>query len=1020
MTSVDLTEAQHAAVAHPATPLLVVAGAGSGKTHVMAARIVYQIRHGLPAESVLGLTFSNKAAGNLRARIVRELGAGEDVTVSTYHGFGASLVVAHRELLGLADDLRLLDRAQSFQLLLDVFDEFRFVVRKTGMPLGIVRDALILKSRASDHLVSVTEIEADCAAIAGDDDLPAVLRDTATKRAELLPLIRSYNDRKQQLGLLDHDDQIAMAVRLLEQNPHIAHDLRDAHPFVLLDEYQDTNFAQRRMLERIYPPGSAITAVGDDMQSIYAFRGAHVRNLFHFGHHFGTLTDPVKLEISFRNGHRILELANRIQAQVPSAQIKTLLPGPRAPEGNVTCFLAADEREEAQEVARLCLAAHCVATPWNEMAVLCRKRRLIAPVVDALMEAGVPVEVIGMGGLMMRPEVVELVAWLEVLALVDPSVATLRLLTGNRYRIGVRDLSVLARGGGLLAALNQLDTISDLSAEAYQRLGRFVQERHELRQAAQRLSLVELCQHVLTITGLWDMLDGDRPVENIARFLHAAERYQPLQGRRTLAEFLEWLQAMADSEDDLAEAVDGSADAVQIMTIHQAKGLEFDVVMVPGLAGSGGSHIFPDASRYQNAVTQANGLPLWLREDNEGMTAPPRTAVEVDTARERAKAAQRDEEVRLLYVAVTRARHTLVLSAAHRYAGVEKAQGPSEFYNLVAGQTDLVHEAFRHAASVEDPGLDAMRRRARVVAIERARAADAVHGGTQMGFELAAPTAAALPTPAPRALPVTALVSLGRCARQFHWTHVRPMPRRSSPAARLGTAVHTWIEQRAGRQLSLFTDSVEPLDQLDRVDQLDQPDQLDGDHPPSPGPSRQRLLQNSFLASPYASLDPIRVEHPVALASAELLLRGRVDAVYERDGLLEIVDFKTGRLPFDNERGAEIQLDLYALAAVQSWGADPTRLRTTAVHLRADGPPILRSSEWDAARPVQVRSALDDAAHRIRSGAQSPTVGPWCAGCPVRDFCPEGRSADDGSMEARRAPKQSGGAQPHDEGRAHG
>ena len=1008
MTGVDLTEAQSAAVAHPAAPLLVVAGAGSGKTHVMAARIVHQIRHGLPAESVLGLTFSNKAAGNLRARIVRELGAGEDVTVSTYHGFGASLVVAHRELLGLADDLRLLDRAQSFQLLLDVFDEFRFVVRKTGMPLGIVGDALTLKSRANDHLVSVAQIEADCEAIAGAVDLPAVLRDAASKRAELLPLIRSYNERKQQLGLLDHDDQIAMAVRLLEQHPHIAHELRDAHPFVLLDEYQDTNFAQRRMLERIYPPGSAITAVGDDMQSIYAFRGAHVRNLFHFGHHFGTLTDPVKLEISFRNGHRILELANRIQAQVPSAQIKSLLPRSGAPEGNISCFLAADEREEAQEIARLCVAAHGTGTAWNEMAVLCRKRRLIGPVVDALMEAGVPVEVIGMGGLMMRPEVVELVAWLEVLALPDPAVATLRLLTGNRYRIGVRDLAVLAHGGGLLAALDQLHTMSDLSVEAYQRLGRFVQERHELRQAAERLALVELCQHVLTITGLWDMLDGDRPVENIARFLHAAERYHPLQGRRSLAEFLEWLQVMADSEDDLAEAVDSRAESVQIMTIHQAKGLEFDVVMIPGLAGSGSSHVFPDASRYQNAVTQANGLPLWLREDNEGMTAPPQSAAEVDNARERAKAAQRDEEVRLLYVAVTRARHTLVLSAAHRYAGVEKAQGPSEFYHLVAGQTDLVHEAFRHAAGVEDPGLDAMRRRARVVAIEQARAADAVHGGTQMGFELAAPTAAALPTPAPRALPVTALVSLGRCARQFHWTHVRPMPRRSSAAARLGTAVHSWIEQRSGRQLALFTDSTEPLDQLDQVD---------GDHRSSEGPSRQHLLQNSFLASPYASLDPIRVEHPVVLASAELLLRGRVDAVYERDGLLEIVDYKTGRLPFENESGAEVQLDLYALAAVQSWGADPTRLRTTAVHLRADGPPVLRSTEWDAARPAQVRIALDHAAHRIRSGAQSPTVGPWCAGCPVRDFCPEGRNATEGSMEARRAPKQSGGAQPQGEGR---
>lgn len=989
MSAIQLTQAQRAAIEHPGEPLLVVAGAGSGKTHVMAARIVHLVRQGTPARRILGLTFSNKAAGNLRARVVAELGAGEDVSVSTYHGFGASLVLTHADLLGLGDDLRLLDKAQGFQLLLDVFDEFRFLVRKTGMPLNIVGDALVLASRAGDHLVSVDGIEADCARLVADLRLPDVIRETATKRAELLPLIRAYTAQKRQLGLLDHDDQIGMAVRLLQEHPELADELRRTYPVVLLDEYQDTNFAQRRLLQLIYPPGSAITAVGDDMQSIYAFRGAHVRNLHDFAQHFAATGQAVALELSFRNDRRILDLANRIQAQVPSAQTKLLESREDASNGDLVCFLASDEREEAVELARRALELHANGTPWPEIAVLCRKRRLIAPIVEAFSDAGVPVEVIGMGGLMSRPEVVELIAWLEVLSLPDPAVALLRLLTGPRYRIGTRDLSALSRHGGLAAGLEELHTITGLSAEAYQRLGRFVEERARLRDAAHRLALVDLCEEVLAVTGLWDVLDGERPVENLARLLHAAEQFRPIRGRRSLAEFLEWLHVLAESEEDLAEAVSGDTDAVQVMTIHQAKGLEFDHVMVPGLAGSGLSHVFPDANRYQNPVTQATGLPLWLREDNEGITEPPRTKAAVDAAKAQAKEAQLDEEWRLLYVAVTRARHGLVLSAAHRYAGVDKAQGPSKFYRFVASQTDLVRETFQHGPAPDDPGVDAMRRRATAAEKERQLAASVPHAAAeQIGFELAAPAAAPVLVAPPRSLPVTALVSLGRCPRQFHWTHVRPMPRRASAAAQLGTAVHRWIEERAGRQLSLFPDPSaddEPVGSGladDTGDVLDAADRQ---------PSREKRLRDSFLASPYAALDPVRVEHPVALASGTLLLRGRVDAAYQHQGVLDVVDFKTGRLPFEGEGGTDVQLDLYGLAAVDTWGADPSALRTSTVHLRADGPPIVRSTQWTPDRVPQVRAAFDAAAASISAGVNHPRSGPWCAGCPVGDFCAEGR-----------------------------
>ncbi|HUR22981.1 MAG TPA: PD-(D/E)XK nuclease family protein, partial [Acidimicrobiales bacterium] len=238
------------------------------------------------------------------------------------------------------------------------------------------------------------------------------------------------------------------------------------------------------------------------------------------------------------------------------------------------------------------------------------------------------------------------------------------------------------------------------------------------------------------------------------------------------------------------------------------------------------------------------------------------------------------------------------------------------------------------------------------------------------------------------ALSVTGLVTYARCPKQFYWTVVRPLPRRSSAAARLGTEIHRWIEQRAGRQLTLIEpepDDAEP----------DTDDGLDPDRLPA-GAAVGAGLRASFLASPWADLDPVRVEAPFVLAVAGHLVRGRLDAAYQRDGRTELVDFKTGRPAAQGDRAAGTQLDLYGLAAVDAWGTDPSGLRTTYCYLRADGPAVIVSSDWDAGRVAGVRARLAatlDAMAEARFGA---TAGAWCRGCDFLSFCPAGQAQVDG------------------------
>jgi DNA helicase II / ATP-dependent DNA helicase PcrA len=963
------TTEQLAAIAHPLGPLLLAAGAGTGKTSVMADRILHIVETDQATpDQILGLTFTNRAAAELKQRVVDRLGPNADVTVSTYHSFAGGLVTDHLLELDLHPRTTLLGRAQAWQLLLTVFDEFHFEARSALSPEHIISAALTLASRCADHLVSIADVAQDCL------DVQAHARwkptaGAARMRFELCQVVAAYERRKRERHLIDYGDQIRLAVELLD-DPDRCAAIYDQHPIVLLDEYQDTNYAQRVLLQRIYPPGAAVTAVGDDMQSIYAFRGAHLENLLEFPHHFGTCT-RLGLTTNFRSGAAVVDLANRVHGQVAADRTlgNDLHVRPGAPTATVECFLASDELAEAETIAGEIAA---LAQPWERHAVLCRKRRLIPAIVDALERRAIPVDVAGTSGLLLRPEVSDLMAWLELLADPSATVALLRLLRGPRYRIGVRDLAALARhartrqgdtrGTDDLAfelsdALADLSAVEGLCAEAETRLRAFEAERAWFAMAAAHLPILALAEAIVERTGLWAAA-GMRGRENLLRFLDLVEQFSPLEGDPGLQPFVDYVRLIEQSEEDVAEAHLAADDAVRVMTIHQAKGLEFAHVWVPGLAKG----VFPDNRGGDNPMSHGGVLPWWVRPDGAAFPSwrTARTKSDVDEfVRRRAL----EEEWRLLYVAVTRAQTRLVLSAAHWYGDALTPQGPSPFYDFVAAQTGVVGERFRHEPASTSPAVATMTRRAEAAAGPAAPAGEFLV--TTPSIERGAAQVA------PAALSVTSMVSYARRPLQCWWTAVRPLPRRASAAARLGTEIHRWIEEGAGRQLALF----EP----------------DDDREASGDPSTAAGLRASFLASPYADLVPLKVEAPFVLAAGGRLVRGRIDAVYERGGRLDLVDFKTGRRPVEGDAGAEVQLDLYALAAVDGWRADPDALRTTYCYLRADGAAELDTTDWSGDRIAHVRARLEEHLGAIRDGSWPAAPGGWCQRCDFLDACDAGQ-----------------------------
>ena len=536
------TAEQAAVIAAPLGPLAVIAGAGSGKSETMAARLVWLVANGrVRPDRVLGLTFTRKAAAELAERVrlrldaLRRAGladspaddeagpwAGEPV-IGTYHAYAGRLVSDHALREGLEPSMRLITAALSWQLAASIvatydgpMDHVQWTPQTvTAAVLDLAGD-LAEHLRSSDDVRGVGEwLHAEAARWPGRGlaGVRKVLEAQRT-REQLLPLVDRYAEAKRVREVLDHGDQVRLAAQIAMRHPEVGAAERTRYQVVLLDEYQDTSHAQLKLLNALFGNGHPVTAVGDPCQSIYGWRGASAGNLRRFARDFPARSgDPAtvrKLSTSFRNAGRVLDAAavlqTELRAQAPDVPV--LEPPPdRGGRGGVCAALLPTVLEEAQWVADQ--AAALLALPagmapdgklWpdgrvagvrpSDIAVLCRKRSQFVPLRRALEARGIPCEVVGLGGLLSVPEVQDIVATLRVLHDAASSDALARLLTGPRWRIGPRDLVALGRRARDLAH-GTADQPNDADAASAPALDPLAEAVTDLTTADSAASLVE-------------------------------------------------------------------------------------------------------------------------------------------------------------------------------------------------------------------------------------------------------------------------------------------------------------------------------------------------------------------------------------------------------------------------------------------------------------------------------------------------------------------------------------------------
>jgi DNA helicase-2/ATP-dependent DNA helicase PcrA len=1081
------TPEQVSVIEAPVAPLLVVAGAGSGKTETMAARVVWLVANGHAApEEVLGLTFTRKAAGELAERVRARLRAlhrhglvaadSQLVTVSTYHAYAAGVLGDHGLRLGLEPGARLLGEAGAWQLAAEVVERWDGDMSQVDNAASTVAEAVLaLAGECSEHLVEPRAVTDVCEEIVEHaQSLPASLGDSVPgrpkadvarllgrlhARRQLVPLVEAYLARKREQEVLDFGDQVALAARVARDVLDVGAGERARYRAVLLDEYQDTSHAQLVLLRSLFGGGHPVVAVGDPHQSIYGWRGASAGNLQRFPTDFpqadGAPAAQRFLSTSWRNDRAVLAAANVVSAELrrpaPWADpdlvvdVPELVPRPGAGPGMVQAAWLATIEDEARVVAEVIdterrSAPEGAAPPTA--AVLCRARAQFPLVEAALRAKGLPVEVVGLGGLLAQPEVADLRAALEVLHDPTRGDSLMRLLTGPAWRIGPGDLHALgawaserarrsrqalgAESGrpdlqpglapgvvvpdvvapdvvepdvvapdvvapdvvderSVVDALDELPPqqwvssagkgLSDVGRTRLDRLGGILRD---LRGRVS-LPLPDLVVEVERALGL-DVEVATRPrvPPAVARtyldaFTEVAVGFAASGERVGLGAFLAWLAAADTRERGLETPLtEVRRDAVQVLTVHAAKGLEWDVVAVPGLVEG----TFP-AGRNGRAPAASNGwlgelgtLPFPLRGDASGLphwhalrarTQPDLTG-ELDTFRDHCAQYEVGEERRLAYVAVTRARRRLLLTGAVWGTGSTPRKA-SRFLTEVAELPGVVllHQADppvdgapnpRDALSPQadwpvDPLGDRRPAVERAAAVVRAALAEptsavppvvppvvppavpepAAVGGAgdpedpwarEVALLLAERDAAGrrrLQVPLPAHLSASRVVALARDADALALRLRRPVPEAPSPQARRGSAFHAWLERRFGAAALVDVDEL-PGAADDAA--------ADGD---------LAALQAAFLSSEWADRVPEAVEVSIETPVAGIVVRGRIDAVFRvgaraaspAEQRWDVVDWKTGTPPGDpaQARVAAVQLAVYRLAWSRLTGAPP-------------------------------------------------------------------------------------------------
>jgi len=965
-----LNEAQRGAVLHGFGPLLIVAGAGTGKTTVLTRRIAHLIttRQARP-EEILALTFTEKAAREMSERVDQLVPYGyTESLIATFHAFGDRILRENCFAAALPADFRVLSRADEIVFLRErLFSLPLERFRPLGDPGRHLSTLVEFTSRAKDEDVSPDDIRAFAesqrrAAEASSGDEALAVRERALDLTEAAEFFRAQQDALSASALVDFGDQIHLTLKLLRQRPDVAVSLRKRFRYILVDEFQDTNHAQLELIRLIAGEGNPnITVVGDDDQAIYRWRGAAPANLIHFLSLYPEATRVVVRQ-NYRSTQEILDTAYRLITYNNPHRLEAMtgldkrLVAERGAGKNVAQWRFPTVSAEADAVARAIEGFQGEGVPLGEIAILVRNNADADPFLRALNMRGLPHRFSGGAGLFERPEVRSLIAFLRLVAAPDDSVSAWALAFSEIYAFDPVDLSRMSRYASkktrpLLEVLRELEGNGDLasiggaSREAARKfvadIVRGVSSMAHKRTGEALYEFLKESGYLARVAAVSSSKD-ERKVANIARFFEIVRGFSVVAENDNIPAFVARFDLLREAGEDPAAIQVQEDDAVNIMTVHKAKGLEFKVVFVASCV----DQKFPLRRR-------SDPLPL------------PAELLKSDIS---PGDAHLMEERRLFYVSMTRAKDDLILTSADDYG---------------AGTTRKVSRFVVEALDLPSPKTRAVK----ASPIESIAASAPIPESPEAPGEAAEPESLALAMAPPLRLSFRQVDDYLTCPLKYRFVHRNRIPLLTHHRVVYGSAIHQAVQEMFKARQAGVKFAVEELVAAFRRAWVSE-GFLSREHEELRLKEGERTLERFFEWESRNPLRPTGVEEEFSFPIGRTRVMGRYDLVVATDEGITILDFKTGDVSTEakaQKRAEEsLQLAIYALAHFRITGKLPTR-----VELRFLESDLVGGFAPTEALALATEITIADVADRISRGQfeATPSHGA-CRPCPFRDVCP--------------------------------
>lgn len=939
----NINPEQKKAIEHDQGPLMVVAGAGTGKTRVITERVRYLIQEkGVDPDAILALTFTEKAAGEMLQRIgdVMPLGYKEP-WVSTFHSFADRILRKEGLEIGLDISYQILTYPKQWLLVRKHLFDFELdYYRPLGNPAKFISAMLKFISRLQDEAIDAKDFATFVDNFTGEAD-------EKKRWQELSDFYSNYQKLKLKRSCVDFGDLILWCLKLFKNRPAILKKYQNQFKHIMVDEFQDTNYAQYELVKQLFPlretEGRSLVVQGDDNQAIYRFRGAAISNILDFKDDYKK-SIMITLVKNYRSTQQILDPSYKlIQNNNPDTlesklniSKKLIASKEKAKiEPEVLEFSRIDE-EVAFVVEKIQhLLADDPSISYRDIAILARANSHLDPFVVALKSAEIPYQVVGNRGLYDKDEVKDVLAILRVLGNTLDGISLYRVLNNPVFSIPQAEVSKLL-SEARFKKVDLWDCLkSSKSTEVMALINKFnVLQKEMLKPAPSRFIF-----KVVSDFGMLKLYTGQETTENLLALknlnlfldqvkLFEKDYYRDNQATPTILDFLEYLDLMIEAGDNPAQAEIEDIDTVNLSTIHAAKGLEYEVVFIVNLV----SGRFPSRERGDLIEIPAELIKETLPTGDEHL----------------------QEERRLFYVAMTRAKKHLFLTYAKNYGG-KRDTVPSGFL----GETGITTNKDQKLVK-EDQGQSMF--------------------GVESIYRKTAPTGKTFTLDY---VSYTQISAYQTCPLKYKYAYVLKIPSQPSYVLAFGTTIHNTLRDFHTENRFSKNVSFERLLKLYK-NHWDDTGYLDARHRKKRYDSGIKILQSYYNKEKDLDKNILELEKTVNLKLAGVKFSGRVDRIDRLEGKkVEIIDYKTGKLKEQKEVDKDLQTSLYAWAVRENLGLEP---EVMSLYFVEDLQKISSRKTLDQVKE-QVAEA-EEVVETMKSGKFPPTPGKHCEWCDYKDICP--------------------------------